>query len=117
MIKPYSFLLYFLAIICCFLLGMSYAGIVDAGKGQGLAGGAIVLGYGVIGAGLGLLVSLMVANRASRKNIFHINIMLALIIAGLWAFFYLQYLEKQKVIEQEKLKTEVPAKPKTIPPD
>ncbi|MDX1317257.1 MAG: hypothetical protein R3262_06895, partial [Xanthomarina gelatinilytica] len=63
-VKPYSFLMYFLAIIAFFFLGIVYANITEAGKGQMLAGGAIVFGYGVIGAFIGLCLSIFTAIKA-----------------------------------------------------
>lgn len=102
MAKPYSFLMYFLAIIAFFFLGLVYAGITEAGKGQMLAGGAIVFGYGVIGAFIGLCVSLFTAFKAQRHIIIKINGLLVFIIAASFLYFYLNYQKR----EQEKLKKE-----------
>lgn len=96
MLKPYSFLLYLLAFITSFFLGMSYAGILEAGKNQGLAGGAIVLGYGVIAAVIGLIIALIVASKANRKIIFRLNIILAICIVGFYVYFHIQYVERQR---------------------
>ncbi|MEZ5059139.1 MAG: phage holin family protein [Saprospiraceae bacterium] len=60
-LKPASFLFYLLALLDFFLLGLFLAGITGAGEGQGLAGGAIVLFYGIIGAGLALVVAIYLA--------------------------------------------------------
>lgn len=102
MLKPYSFLLYFLALIAFFFLGIIYAGLINAGKGQMLAGGAIVLGYGVIGAFIGFIISLFAAKKLNRKTIIRVNIILALSIIGFYGYFHLKYLEKQKAKEHEK---------------
>ena len=111
MIKPYSFLLYFLALLCFFFIGVSYAGFVDAGKNQGLAGGAIVLGYGVMSASIGLIASLFLASKTSRKTIFTTNIILALSILAFWAYYHLKYLERKKTKALEKQKQEQPKTP------
>lgn len=113
MLKPYSFLLYFLAIICSFFIGISYAGYIEAGKGQMLAGGAIVLGYGVMGSGIGLLIALYVAYKTNRKFIFNTNILLALSIVVFYGYYHLKYLEKQKAKELEQKEIEQPKKTTT----
>lgn len=107
MVKPYSFLMYVLAIIAFFFLGLVYAGIVEAGKGQMLAGGAIVFGYGVIGAFIGLCVALFLAYNLKRAFIIKINGVLALIIVASFAYFTIKYQKRQ----QEKLENE--PQPKT----
>jgi len=114
MLKPYSFLLYFLAIICSFFIGISYAGIVEAGKNQGLAGGAIVVGYALIAAFIGFLISLFVAFKTNRKIIFRLNIILALCIASFYTYYHIKYLERKKAKELEKENFEQPNK--TISP-
>lgn len=96
MVKPYSWLLYLLAVLASFFAGLSYAGFIDAGKDQGLAAAAIVLGYGVIAAAIGLIVALFVAWQAQRRTIVRLNIILALCIAAFAGYFYMPYLERQK---------------------
>jgi len=93
--KAYSLLFYFLAGITSFFIGLSYAAIVDVGKGQMLAGGAIVLGYGVIAGCIGFLLSLFVVYKSQRKNIIRWNIILACCIAALYMYFYLEYKKRQ----------------------
>ena len=95
-VKPYSFILYFLSIIAFFFLGLVYAGITDAGKGQMLAGGAIVFGYGVIGALLGFVFSLFIAFKASPSVIKKLNIVFLLIIAISLSYFTISYQNRNK---------------------
>lgn len=106
LLKLYSFLLYILAIITFFFIGISIAGIFDAGKNQGLAGGAIVLGYAVTGSVIGLILSLLVASKTSRKVIFRLNIILVLSILGFIAYYQIRYQNRQeaKMKEQQKIK-------------
>ena len=113
LLKLYSFLLYILAIITFFFVGISVAGIVDAGKNQGLAGGAIVLGYAVVGAVIGLILSLLVANKTSRKVIFRLNIILALSILGFIAYYQIRYQNRQEAKMKEQQKTELPKQQST----
>jgi hypothetical protein len=114
MIKPYSLLFYLLAFICSFFIGIVIAGLVEAGKGQMLAGGAIVLGYGVITAVIGFVISLFITLKTNRKLIFRGNIILAILILSFWGYFYIKYQNKQKIKAQEKQKTEQP-KQQTAP--
>lgn len=106
MVKPYSWLLYLLAVLAMFFAGLSYAGFIDAGKGQGLAAAAIVLGYGIVAAAFGLIAALFVAYYSNRKTIFRLNIILALCIAAFAGYFYLTYLERQKVKAESQQETE-----------
>jgi hypothetical protein len=114
MVKPYSFLLYLLAIIAFLFLGIVYAGITEAGKGQMLAGGAIVLGYGVIGAFIGLCLSLFLAYKVKRQTILKTNGILALIMIASIAYFTIKYQKRQQEREQQKIEQQKPKK--TTPP-
>jgi hypothetical protein len=53
MIKPFSLLYYILAFFTEFFVGVVIAGLLEAGKGQMLAAGTVVIGYGFMGAGIG----------------------------------------------------------------
>lgn len=77
--KPASLLFYFFMVIVFFFAGVYYAGITGAAEGQGLAGGAIVLGYGVISAFVALLVSFIIAYYAERELIVRINQILGIV--------------------------------------
>lgn len=96
LLKLYSFLLYILTIITFFFIGISVADIVDAGKNQGLAGGAIVLGYAVIASIIGLILSLLVASKTNRKIIFRINIILGFSILGFIAYYQIRYQNRKE---------------------
>lgn len=109
MLKPYSFLMYFLAIIAFFFLGLVFAGITEAGKGQMLAGGAIVFGYGVVGAFIGFCLALLLAYNFRRSLILKINGLLALIIVASFAYFTIKYQKRQREkLENEPQKKEQP---------
>ncbi len=112
MLKPRSFLLYFLGLITCFFIGLSYAGLVEAGKHQGLAGGAIVLGYGVVAAGIGLILALFAAWKANGKTVFRLNIILALCILAFVTYFHFKYQAREKDKHQEREDIEQPTTPK-----
>ena len=95
MLKARSFLLYVLAIMAAFFAGLIVAGLLDAGKHQGLAGGAIVLGYGVVGAGVGLLVALFIAWQANRNTVVRLNGILAILILAFFVYFHIKYKERE----------------------
>lgn len=117
LVRPYSFLMYFLAIIAFFLLGLVYAGIIEAGKGQMLAAGAIILGYGVLGAFIGLCASFFIAFNAPRPLIIKINGFLALIIIASFTYLTLKYQQRQREkLENEPPKTEQPTAPAPTAP-
>lgn len=99
LIKLYSLLLYPLAIIFSFLIGVSIAGLVEAGKDQMLAGGAIVLGYGVIAAFIGFCVALFIAYQGKRKTIIRLNAIL-FILSCLMIVYYNNDYKKRKAARE-----------------
>ncbi|WP_188315202.1 hypothetical protein [Maribacter arenosus] len=111
MLKLYSLLLYPLTLIAFFFVGISYAGLVEAGKNQGLAGGAIVFGYGIMAAVIGLVIALFVAYKTNRKTIFWLNIILTVGIVVFYVFYHIKFLERQKVKTLEKQNIEQPTQP------
>ena len=83
--RPACLLLYFLTLVAFFFGGMTMA----AAKGQGLAGGAIVLFYGVIAAGIAFVFALICCYYATDKVVKIINwslLGLIIIIAGLMKY-------------------------------
>lgn len=90
-------LLFLLCISFGFLSGIMIAFITEAGKGQMLAGGAIVFGYGIIGALLGMVLA-FVLRRISREkpnNVQWMNAILMVMILCYILFFRMQYLNRQ----------------------
>lgn len=76
-----------------FFIGILYATIIEAGKGQMLAAGAIVLGYGVIGAFIGLILSIFLSIKYKTKPnlIALINKISFVLILGFIVFFWVKY--------------------------
>lgn len=103
MLRPYSILLYFLAVLLGFILGLMYAGLIDAGKGQMLAAGAIVLGYGVLGSGIGLMAALAFAWWSGPRTIVGSNMVLALTVTSFLAFYMGKNERKQEANSVELL--------------
>jgi len=114
MLKPYSFLLYLLALVTFFFVGISFAGIVGAAKNQGLAGGAILLGYGMLSALIGLIISIFISYKSPKPLIIRLNVVLTICSIGFYAYYHLKYIENQKIKDQGEQKTEQP-KQQTIP--
>ncbi len=70
------------------MAGIAYAKLIEAGKGQMLAAGAIVLGYGVVGSLFGFVISLILSYKANRIFIIKLNvILLALNVLAVIYFF------------------------------
>lgn len=111
MVKPRSFLLYILAIISFFFIGITYADIIEAGKNQGLAGGAIVFGYGIISALFSFIISLILAYKLNRKAIISINKILGLVIIVIISYYAWNYYTAIKPNLDEQ-RQETPKKPK-----
>jgi hypothetical protein len=95
-LKPYSFLFYFLVIVVFFILGGLLSNYLGVARNQGLAGGAIVLGYALMTALGALLVAIILAGRAKARIIVRVNIILFSLLAVLMLLGYLRFLEKQK---------------------
>ncbi|MEM9545454.1 MAG: hypothetical protein AAGA77_05750 [Bacteroidota bacterium] len=92
-----NILFFLLLFVVGFFLGLLVAGLVDAGKGQMLAGGAIVFGYGVVGAGAGLILAIMATLFFKLRPAWIVfsNKILAIVLICLWLFFYVRYERKQ----------------------
>lgn len=88
-LKPASLLLAFLMLIGFFIFGILVAKITGAAEGQGLAGGAIVLFYGLVSGGIALVVGLVLAYLLDIKYIKMINWILTVFILLVFAYLWL----------------------------
>ncbi|MDF1698530.1 MAG: hypothetical protein P1U56_21945 [Saprospiraceae bacterium] len=88
-----------LMLISGFLIGVLIAYVMEAGKGQMLAGGAIVFGYGIGGSLMSLLVfSLLVfLKNTSAKTEKWINVFLCITIVLISIFFWNNHQNRQKI--------------------
>ena len=109
LIKPASLLLYLLTVIVFFAGGLLFAIITDAAKNQGLAGGAIVLFYGVIAAFIAFVISIFVAHLARHKTVVIINRILGVICLVIASYFIYNHITKEK--KESPIKKEYPKKP------
>ncbi len=91
LIKPACLLLYLLSLLVFFLLGASAAGLAGAAEGQGLAGAAIVIGYGIMAGLAALVAALFVAYYATRRAILLANRVLGVVFLVLVVVFTYRY--------------------------
>ncbi len=118
LLKPACIGLYLLMLLFFFVVGLYYADITDAGKNQGLAGGAIVLGYGVMFAGLGFVASFFMAYFMNLKYIKILNWVLLIAILSTWAYKFYQFQQRDKDkpdIEEELKPKPVSAEAEAVP--
>ena len=73
LIRPASILFCFLIVVIFFLAGMYLAKLVGAAKSQGLAGGAIVLFYGLVSAVIAFIVALVMVYQVRHGTIVKAN--------------------------------------------
>lgn len=114
LLNPASIAFYFLMLIAFFFLGIYFAGFIEAGKNQGLAGGAIVLGYGVLFGGIAFIASFFIAYNLTTRKIVRLNWILLLLILIAYGITHYRYLERQKEDENEKV--EMPRRKTTETP-
>ena len=69
LIRSSNLILYFLSILVFFIIGARLAGVSGVADGQGLAGGAIVLMYGLLSSFLALVVALIAAYLFHPKTV------------------------------------------------
>ena len=106
--KLASFLFYALSLICFFFIGLFIAKYTGAGENQGLAGGAIVLFYGIVTAGIALIVSVFAAYSLKLNYIITLNKILGalLLVLSVTIFFLVK-------AHQKKESNEIVVPPKT----
>lgn len=107
MIKSYSLLFYLLTLIMSFFIGMSLAALFGAAKNQGLAGGAIIFGYGVVAAIIGIIISLVIASKANKKVIIRLNLFFTLIITAFIVYIYFNKYRQNLSIESNENKSAI----------
>lgn len=92
---------YFLMLLVFFVLGLYFAGFIDAGKGQGLAGGAIVVGYGVLFSGIAFIASFFIAYFLETSMIKKLNWLLLVVLLATWGYTYYQFKQRDKIQEDK----------------
>jgi len=108
-LKPANIGFYFLMLLVCFILGLYFADAINAGKNQGLAGGAIVLGYGVLFGGIGFIASFFIAYYVDTKVIVKINFFLLIILLAAVGYKYFEFQKRDKLQKEESEKFNPPS--------
>lgn len=96
LIKPASLVFYLLIVLVFFFVGMYVAKLVGAGKNQMLAGGAIVLFYGIASAGIAFILAIPLVYRVEHTTIVRINKILGIL------FFLLIFYTTYKLVTRTK---------------
>ena len=84
--KPANLAFIVLIPVVFFVIGIYLAGLFNAGRGQGLAAGAIVLGWGFITGLIAFILSFIMVKIGTHKQIVRLNIILlfaAIILFGI----------------------------------
>jgi len=88
-----------------FFVGISYARLINAGEGQGLAAAAIFLGYGVGAGFVSLLISLFLLRISTQSRIVLLNKIMGLVLVFFLAFFswsaYMRASEKKSAAKEK----------------
>ncbi len=113
--KPANLAFYFLAPLAFFIAGLYFAGVTGAGKNQGLAGGAIVLGWGVLFGGIAFFASFFIVHYAPQKVIVRLNYLLLVLVIVAYGITHYRFIQKQKLKTQQEDKLEQPVRKPTIP--
>lgn len=109
--KPARLGFYFLMLVAFFIIGLYFAGLIDAGKGQGLAGGAIVLGYGIMFGVIACIASFFIAHYAPHKFIVYANIVLLAVVLIAYGITHYRYIQRQNAKEESEQFKPAPNKP------
>jgi len=106
LLKPASIAFYFLFAIIFFFFGMYLAKFTGAAKGQGLAGGAIVFGWGVMFGGIAFIASFFIVRYVLHKWVVRLNWLLLIIVAVSYGLIHYNYLEREKAKEIQESNSE-----------
>ena len=103
LLKPANIAFYFLMPVFFFFVGIYAALLVGAGKNQMLAGGAIVLCWGIIFSAAAFICSLFIAHYTRNIIIVRLDWILLILLIILYGITHSRYLERRK--EQRQIKT------------
>ncbi|MDN3205597.1 hypothetical protein [Algoriphagus sediminis] len=104
--KPAPILFCFLSLVVFFFVGIYLAVLTGAGDGQMLAAGAIVLMWGVISAGIALVLSLFFAFNLPHRIIVKANWILLGLLLVFYAITHYRYSVRQEEQEQRRIEEE-----------
>ncbi|GHC64573.1 hypothetical protein [Ulvibacter litoralis] len=116
--KPFKIIFYFLMLLSFFIIGLHFASAIEAGKNQGLAGGAIVLGWGVLFGSIAFISSFFIATVLKPTLLKKINWILLIIILIASSLKYNEYqlrnMKQQETENQFKPTPTIPSNTKVL---
>ncbi len=98
--KPARIAFYVLMFVTFFFAGLYIAWLTDAGKYQGLAAGAIVLGWGVMFGGIALISSFFLAAIIPHRLLVRINWVILGLIIIFYGITHYRYIRRQNSTNQ-----------------
>ncbi|RMA58806.1 hypothetical protein [Ulvibacter antarcticus] len=111
LLKPACIGFYILMLLAFFIAGLFFAGWIDAGKNQGLAGGAIVVGYGVMFGGIAFIASFFIAYYLQIKTLVKLNWLLIVLILVTYGYKHYEFTQRDK--KQDERNDQIRQSPKT----
>ncbi len=106
--KPASILFYIFMLLVFFFIGVYTGKLFGVADNQGLAGGAIVLGWGVLFGGIAFLASFFIVRVIRTKNIVLLNILLFVLLLLSILLTYLNYQARQALKDNPEENQEQP---------
>lgn len=109
----------FSLIVFLLFLGFGMGAIVGGqlvSKDAGLAGSAEVIGYGLIGAVIAILLSILIIRKLEARYKQIALIIVILLSLGMYGLLHYRYLQKQKERNQDRIESPVHRRP-TMPVD
>ena len=79
---------------------MYFAGWIEAGKHQGLAGGAIVLGWGALFAMIAFILSFFLTSRVIHRRIVAVNWVLFVLLLVGYGITHYRFIQRDKLQEE-----------------
>lgn len=100
LLKPACIVFYLLTLFTFFLIGLFFAKFIGAGKSQGLAGGAVVMGWGTIFGGSALVLSIIIAYYVQLKTLVKLNFVLFAILLALMGYIFFMIKEGGELMDK-----------------
>lgn len=96
-----SLILYVLGFLLFFCAGGIVANLARAGENQGLAAGAIVFGYAIIGGLIGIVATLIMVGLLPKKIIVRLNLAFSIAVMLMIGVFFFQAYQKRAFKKKE----------------
>ncbi len=113
--KPASILFYLLMLLVFFFVGVYAVRLLGAADNQGLAGGAIVLVWGLLFSGVAFISSFFIVRAIAIKKIVKLNLLLFIILVASIVITYLNYQARQALKDNPEENQEQPERKPVTP--